>query len=135
MNYQINIAHQFSAESEAEARHKAEQYIAEHLSVKPMEESLQNPMQIAEQCGSFRNKNKEHFCVFFLDTQNRITGREIISIGTLNTSLVHPRECFRTAIVKNCSSVIIAHNHPSGGLEPSVEDLELTKRLVEIGRA
>jgi len=47
---------------------------------------------------------------------------------------VHPRECFRTAIVKNCCSIIIAHNHPSGSLEPSAEDLNLTKRLVESGK-
>ena len=82
----------------------------------------------------FRSKRKERFCVFFLDTQHPIIGKEIISLGTLNASLVHPRECFRTAIIKNCDSIIVAHNHPSGRLEPSPEDLSLTKRLVEGGQ-
>ena len=134
MDYQININYQFSAGSESEARQKAEQYIAGTLSVKPIRNTLLSPLQVAEQCGSFRNKKKEHFCVFFLDTQNQITGREIISVGTLNASLIHPRETFRTAILRNCASVIVAHNHPSGGLEPSAEDLNVTSRLADAGR-
>ncbi len=78
--------------------------------------------------------DKEHFCVFFLNTQNQIISREIISIGTLNTSLIHPRECFRTAILKNSAAVIFAHNHPSGSLEPSDEDIAVTKRLKDAGK-
>ena len=134
MDYQININYRFAAASEAEAKHKAEQYIAENLTISAMADSLLNPIQIAEQCGSFRNKKKEHFCAFFLNTQNQIIGKEIISVGTLNTGLVHPRETFRTAIAINCNSVVIAHNHPSGSLEPSDEDLNLTRRLVDAGR-
>lgn len=134
MDYQINISYQFTAGSEAEAAAKAQQYVADNLTVKTVNDSLYTPLQVLQQCDSFRSKQKEHFCVFFLDTRQRIIGRETISIGTLNTSLVHPRECFRTAIVKNCCSIIIAHNHPSGSLEPSAEDLSLTKRLVEGGK-
>ena len=134
MDYQININHQFTAGSEAEAAAKAQQYIAENLTIKAVNDLLHSPLQVSQQCDGFRSKQKEHFCVFFLDTQQRIIGKETISIGTLNTSLVHPRECFRTAIVKNCCSIIVAHNHPSGSLEPSAEDLSLTKRLVEGGK-
>ena len=134
MDYQININYQFTAGNQAEAAAKAQQYIAENLTIKAVNDSLYSPLQVSQQCGSFRSKPKEHFCVFFLDTQQRITGKETISIGTLNTSLVRPRECFRTAIVKNCCAIIIAHNHPSGSLEPSAEDLSLTKRLAEAGR-
>ena len=134
MDYQVNINYQFSAASEGEARQRAEQYIADNLTVKPVVDNLLlSPLQVWEQSSSFRAKKKEHFCVFFLNTQNQIVGREIVSIGTLNASLIHPRETFRTAIIKNCSAVIVAHNHPSGGLEPSAEDLHVTKRLVDAG--
>ena len=134
MDYQININYQFTAGSESEARTKAQQYIADNLTVKAVSDSMFSPFQVFERCGSFRSKRKEHFCVFLLNTQNQIVGREVVSVGTLNASLVHPRECFRTAIVKNCASILIVHNHPSGSLEPSIEDLDLTKRLVEAGR-
>ena len=134
MDYQININYKFTAGSESEARAQAQQYIADNLTVSAMNDSLYNPLQVAEQCRGFRRKMKEYFCVFFLNTQQQIIGREIISVGTLNTSLVHPRECFRTAIVNNSCSIIIVHNHPSGSLEPSAEDLNLTKRMVDVGR-
>jgi len=134
MEYQVNISYQFKADSDNEANEKAKNYVSENLEVKPVLEGIYSPAQVAEKCKNFRNKKKEHFCVFFLDTQNRITGKEIVSIGTLNTSLIHPRECFRTAIVKNCCSVIVAHNHPSGSLEPSDEDLAVTKRLKDAGK-
>lgn len=85
-------------------------------------------------CADIRESKKEHFVVFYLDTQNRLIERQIISIGTLNASLVHPREIFEPA-VKNCAaSVIFAHNHPSGEVEPSDEDEKITKRLVEAGK-
>ena len=134
MEYQININYQFTAESEDEARDKAKSYVSDNLQIKPMQEGVYSPAQVAEKCKSFRDKKKEHFCVLFLDTQNHITGKEVISIGTLNASLIHPRETFRTAILKNCCSVIVAHNHPSGGLEPSAEDLNITKRLKDAGK-
>ncbi len=134
MEYQININYQFMAESEDEAKEKAKQYIANNLTVKAMKDCVLSPAGIALRCKSFRKARKEHFCVFFLDTQNHILGREIVSVGTLNASLIHPRECFRTAILKNSCSVIFVHNHPSGSLEPSTEDLHVTKRLVDAGK-
>lgn len=81
----------------------------------------------------FRASKREHVVVFYLDTQHCIIERQIISIGTLSTSLVHPREVFEPAIVLHAASIIVAHNHPSGNVEPSLEDREVTSRLVESG--
>ncbi|MCR3923140.1 MAG: DNA repair protein RadC [Firmicutes bacterium] len=81
-----------------------------------------------------RHKLREHFRVLLLDTKNKVIGIEEISIGSLNTSLVHPREVFRPAIRRACASVILLHNHPSGDPTPSREDLDVTKRLTEAGR-
>lgn len=77
---------------------------------------------------------QESFIVFLLDTQQQILSRHTVSIGTLNASMVHPREVFKHAIRENAAAVIIAHNHPSGGREPSDEDITVTKRLKEAGQ-
>lgn len=82
----------------------------------------------------FRASKREHVAAFYLDTQTCIIERQIISIGTLSTSLVHPREIFEPAIALSAASVIVAHNHPSANVEPSLEDREVTSRLVESGR-
>lgn len=134
MEFQININYQFTADSQNEANEKAKNYVNYNLQVKPVLEDVCSPAQVAQKCQSFRKSKKEHFCVFFLDTQNHILAKETVSIGTLNASLIHPRECFRTAILKNSASVIFVHNHPSGGLEPSAEDLAVTKSLVDAGK-
>jgi DNA repair protein RadC len=76
---------------------------------------------------------KEAFVVFCLDAAGYIVSREIVSIGILDSSLVHAREVFRTAILRNACSIIIAHNHPSGIVEPSSADQETTGRLREAG--
>lgn len=93
-----------------------------------------SPREVWEQCKDIGGSKKEHFVVFFLDTQNRAIEREIISLGTLNASLIHPREVFEPAIKHLASHVILAHNHPSGSLEPSEEDIMVTKRLADAGR-
>lgn len=93
-----------------------------------------SPREVWEQCKDIRESKKEHFVVFFLDTQNQEIKRELISIGTLNASLIHPREVFEPAIKHLASHIILAHNHPSGSLEPSDEDLAVTKRLTDSGR-
>lgn len=77
---------------------------------------------------------REHFHVLYLDTRRRLLSAKTISIGTLEASLVHPREVFRTAIEQNASSILVAHNHPSGDPEPSPEDLALTSRLDRAAR-
>lgn len=91
------------------------------------------PKDIWNLCADIRDSKKEHFVAFYLDTQSRLIERQIISVGILDTSLVHPREVFEPAIRIHASSIIIAHNHPSGSLELSVEDREVTQRLKEAG--
>ena len=78
-------------------------------------------------------KNKEHFIALFLDTKNRIIGEEVVSVGTLNSSIIHPREVFNPAIKASASSVVIVHNHPSGDFLPSKEDEQFTKMLCDAG--
>jgi DNA repair protein RadC len=76
----------------------------------------------------------EHFCVYYLNTRNRVTAYDVISIGTLNGSLVHPREVYHGAVIERAAGIVVAHNHPSGDPTPSREDLELTRRLREAGK-
>ena len=83
---------------------------------------------------SIKDKAKEHFKLILLNPRNKIIGISTISIGTLNASLVHPREVFKDAIVHSAASVVLAHNHPSGDPEPSEDDLKITKKLVESGK-
>ena len=85
-------------------------------------------------CADIRDSKKEHFAAFYIDTQNCLIERQIISIGTLNASLVHPREVFEPAVRLSASSVILVHNHPSGNCESSQDDVEITKRLTEAGK-
>lgn len=84
--------------------------------------------------GTIKDKAKEHFKLILLNTRNKIIGLSTVSIGTLNASLVHPREVFKDAIRHSASSVVVAHNHPSGDPEPSEEDMKITRRLVESGK-
>jgi DNA repair protein RadC len=83
---------------------------------------------------SIKDKAKEHFKLILLNARNKILGISTISIGSLNASIVHPREVFKDAIVHNAYSVVLAHNHPSGDPEPSEDDLTMTKRLTEAGK-
>lgn len=76
---------------------------------------------------------KEHFVVLHLNAKNRLVGEETVSIGTLDSSLIHPREVFKSAIQKSAHSVIIAHNHPSGDPLPSEEDIRITAILKDAG--
>ena len=80
------------------------------------------------------HKMTEHFCILLLDTKNRIICEELISQGSLNASIVHPREVFKPAIRKSAHSIVLIHNPPSGDVSPSHEDIEITKRLSESGR-
>ena len=80
-----------------------------------------------------RYLKKEHFKVLLLNTKNEIIMIENISVGSLNSSVVHPREVFCTAIKKSACSIIAVHNHPSGNPAPSQADIDITKRLVEVG--
>ena len=79
-------------------------------------------------------EKKEHFLILSLDTRNYLVRENIVSVGTLNANLVHPREVFKEAINAGAASVIVTHNHPSGDPEPSEDDLTITKRLIEAGK-
>lgn len=81
-----------------------------------------------------RTLNQEHFVTLFLNTKNQIIHHQTIFIGSLNTSIVHPREIFREAVKRSAASIICAHNHPSGDPSPSREDIQVTRRLVEAGK-
>lgn len=79
-------------------------------------------------------QDKEHFYVMLLDIRSRIKMVEVVFVGTLTSSLVHPRETFRRAIAEGAASIIIAHNHPSGEADPSDEDTKVTKQMFEAGQ-
>ena len=79
-------------------------------------------------------QEQEHFVVLYLNTQNRVVDHEVLYKGSLNSSLVRIAEVFRGAIRRNCAAIIVAHNHPSGEPNPSLEDVALTRQLVEAGK-
>ena len=79
-------------------------------------------------------KNQEHFILITLDGASKIIEKRVIFIGTLNQSLVHPREIFRPAILDNSAGIIISHNHPSGTLSASRADVQITQRLKEVAK-
>ena len=81
-----------------------------------------------------RGLDRERFLALYLDTRHRVLATETVSIGSLNASLVHPREVFKTAVAVSAAAIVVAHNHPSGSAEPSGDDLELTARLDRCGR-
>ena len=82
----------------------------------------------------FDDADRESFFVLMLDSKNRLIGVNLVSMGSLNSSIVVARECFKPAIVASAAAVIFCHNHPSGDAAPSREDRECTQRLVEAGR-
>lgn len=90
---------------------------------------IDSPEKAVEQLADIRDKKQEYFVCLTLDGGNRLIAKRIITIGTLTASLVHPREVFADAITDRAASLIVAHNHPSGNLEPSDADLSITKRL------
>lgn len=108
--------------------------IGKRLLLKKETEVILTPKDVWENMSDIRSSNKENFIVFFLDVRNQVLKREIISIGTLNESLVHPREVFQPAILNSASNIILAHNHPSGDTEPSLADIMITKELIKAGK-
>lgn len=79
------------------------------------------------------DRQREHFWVILMDARNAVLALDLVSLGTINSSLVHPREVFRRAVSLGCCAIAIGHNHPTGNLEPSAEDLATTTRLVKAG--
>ena len=80
------------------------------------------------------DREKEHFYVMHLNTKSRVKMVELVSLGSLTASVVHPRETYRRAVLAGSASIIVAHNHPSGEVEPSTEDTKTTKVLFEAGK-
>ena len=105
-------------------------------SARPMERiHIGSPQDGADYLMSrMRYATREEFVVVFLNTKNRVLGQEVISEGSLNSSVVHAREVFAPAILQHAAAIIVAHNHPSGDPTPSREDREVTRMLVESGK-
>jgi len=98
-------------------------------------EAVKSPEDVVQAvAGDLKGKKKEHFLALLLDTRNRLIRTATVSMGSLDSSIVHPREVFKEAIKASAASVIFVHNHPSGDPEPSPDDIELTRRLVEAGK-
>lgn len=99
------------------------------------DKKITSPQDIAEELiPVLRDENKEQFIVICLNKSNKIIRKEVISVGSLDSSVVHPREIFKVAVENNAASIILIHNHPSGNPEPSREDISITKKLVEAGK-
>jgi DNA repair protein RadC len=97
--------------------------------------TIRSPEDVAElMMEEMRYLTQEHFVCLFLNTKNQVIGRNTIFIGSLNSSIVHPREVFKEAIRRSSAAIICLHNHPSGDPTPSKEDIDVTKRLIEGGR-
>lgn len=94
---------------------------------------IRGPEDVLGQVRDLVRARKEHFVVILLNARHEFQSREVVSIGSLNASIVHPREVFLPAILHTAASVVLVHNHPSGDPEPSEEDLSITRRLVEVG--
>ena len=95
---------------------------------------VKTPEEVVNLIGSrLRGKKKEYFLALLLDTRNRVIKVAEISVGSLDTSIVHPREVFKEAVSASAAAIIFVHNHPSGDSEASEDDVGLTKRLVEAG--
>ena len=101
-----------------------------------VDEKITNPetaVKIINKIFDLENKAEEEMVMMTLDTKNKATGLFRISKGTINASMVHPREIFKRAMLHNANSIMLFHNHPSGSLEPSQEDIKITNRLADSG--
>ncbi|MGH3055634.1 MAG: RadC family protein [Gaiellaceae bacterium] len=94
---------------------------------------IRGPEDVRPHVRDLLRARKEHFVVLLLNARHEMEARETVSIGSLNASIVHPREVFLPAILHSAASVVLVHNHPSGDPEPSEEDLSITRRLVQVG--
>ena len=94
---------------------------------------LAKPEDVVPLLLEWRTARREHFVGFYLNARNQLLARDLLSVGSLSASIVHPREVFQPAIVRGAAGVIVAHNHPSGDPEPSPEDVAVTRRLADAG--
>jgi DNA repair protein RadC len=96
-------------------------------------EPIRGPDDVVRVLPRLRRAQRERFVVLLLNARHEVLRVETVSIGSLNASIVHPREVFKPAVIHSAASVVLAHNHPSGDPEPSEEDLSITRRLVQAG--
>jgi len=125
-------------------RHEAQNSLFSHtpvFSIKLVKERdfdstpITTPEDVAKLlCEFLRDSDRERFVVLMLATSGACIGINVVSVGTLNAALVHPREVFKPLILGNAASCILSHGHPSGNLTPSREDISVTKKLVEVGK-
>jgi DNA repair protein RadC len=94
---------------------------------------IRGPEDVLRHVRDLRRAKREHFVVLILNARHELQCREVVSIGSLNASIVHPREVFLPAILHSAASVVLVHNHPSGDPEPSEEDIAISRRLVQVG--
>ena len=92
-----------------------------------------SPLDVLPLLTEIKDQQREHFLCFYLNARNQVIHKEVVSIGSLSSSIVHPRELFQAAVSQAAASVIMAHNHPSGEVSPSQDDIDLTRRLVRAG--
>lgn len=95
---------------------------------------VSSPADVLPLLIDIRTQRKEHFLCLYLNARNQVIHKEVVSIGSLSASIVHPREVFSIALTHAAASVVLAHNHPSGDVTPSQEDVVLTRRLVQAGQ-
>lgn len=95
---------------------------------------IRTAKDVYEYLKDLRTLSKEHLRGLYVNTHHRLIHDEVISIGTINSNLIHPREVFKPAIEFGAAAVILAHNHPSGVVKPSAADIEITRRIVEAGK-
>ena len=112
----------------------AESFRYVELAPRPMLPLIEQTAQAVEQLQDIKAARKEHFVALYLNARYELLRKELVSIGTVDASLVHPRDVFAPALMHNATAVIVAHNHPSGDATPSAEDREVTQRLKEGGR-
>lgn len=107
--------------------------IKEYNQKYPNKIQLNTAAEVYSEMHDIKQNDREFLVVFHLNTKNQIIAREIVSIGILNASLIHPREVFKHAICFSANAIILSHNHPSGDPTPSSEDIRVTKTLRDVG--
>lgn len=96
--------------------------------------TLNGPDDLHRFVEPLKHYSEEHFVAFHLNSRNQVTSYHLVSHGTVSASLVHPREVFKAALLSNSMAIIVAHNHPGGTLEASINDLETTQTLIAAGK-
>lgn len=96
--------------------------------------TIRNAKDVYDFLPEMRTLPKEHFRALFLNSRNRVIRNEMISIGTVNSSIIHPREVFRPGLESNAVALVLVHNHPSGDAAPSAEDVQVTAQLIQAGK-